>query len=389
MNSAFLVIALGAISGASASGVASISLLKKVSKSGVKTQHKMAYFGKVSLGGGQEFTTVFDTGSGNLIVPGSDCNSAACSQHRRFKRSANSMAINCDGSKVEDDDDPDQVTITFGTGKITGKCYRDQVCIGTACSNGNFISALDESDQPFSAFAFDGILGLATDRMAQSSEFSVMNKLSSSGSLKKPLFAVFLSDSDSETSEITFGDIKKEHMASELFWVPVNQGSGYWEVNIDDIYFDKTATKLCENCRVAVDTGTSELAGPSDVIANLREKLGSGSKYCKNGQRQNLPKLGFSFQGKILSLDPKDYSSAGCSLSLMSLDVPPPKGPIFVFGIPFLTKYYTVYDHKNLKVGFAVAKHAGEQPEALLTVDGYEHEDDHTHGFLAKRRLAL
>ena len=35
--------------------------------------------------------------------------------------------------------------------------------------------------------------------------------------------SLFLSDSDAETSEITFGDIKKEHMASELFWVPVTE----------------------------------------------------------------------------------------------------------------------------------------------------------------------
>ena len=28
-------------------------------------------------------------------------------------------------------------------------------------------------------------------------------------------------------------------MASELYWVPVSGNAGYWEVEIEDIYFDQ------------------------------------------------------------------------------------------------------------------------------------------------------
>jgi len=44
----------------------------------------------------------------------------------------------------------------------------------------------------------------------------------------------------------------------------------------------------------------------------------------------------------------------------MPLDVPPPKGPLFVFGVPFLQKFYTVYDEGNRRIGFGVAKHANQ-----------------------------
>ena len=68
--------------------------------------------------------------------------------------------------------------------------------------------------------------------------------------LRQPLFSVFLSDSDEEKSEITFGAIKEEmrsfrevelccvslhddlvqeHMASELYWVDVVGDAGYWQ----------------------------------------------------------------------------------------------------------------------------------------------------------------
>lgn len=55
----------------------------------------------------------------------------------------------------------------------------------------------------------------------------------------------------------------------------------------------------------------------------------------------------------------------------MALDVPPPKGPLFVFGIPFLQKFYTVYDEANNRVGFAIAQHKGEKPEVLVDVSDY------------------
>ncbi|CAE7837720.1 PGA [Symbiodinium microadriaticum] len=340
--------------------VATVATVRKhaeASKSSV--QHKMAYFGTIQVGNPpQEFSVVFDTGSGNLIVPGSDCSSDACTSHRRFdhRKSDGINAINCDGSNVSRGMLADEITITFGTGKITGQCFTDSICVGAACSKGNFISSLDESYTPFATFSFDGVLGLALDSMAQSNEFSVMSRLHGAGVLAQPLFSVFLSDSDEEKSEITFGAIKEEHMASELYWVNVVGDAGYWQVEIQDIYLGDKAQKLCQGCRVAVDTGTSELAGPSDIIARLEGLLGSGHD-CSN--LDSLPHLGFSVRGpngkpKILSLSPKDYTSegsfGGCNLSLMNLDVPPPKGPLFVFGIPFLQKYFTVYDHENSRL---------------------------------------
>merc|ERR1719359_1761912 len=69
--------------------------------------------------------------------------------------------------------------------------------------------------------------------------------------------------------------------------------------------------------------------------------------------------LGFAVGNRVLNMKPDDYidkSSEGCSVSLMTLDVPPPKGPLFVFGDPFLRRFLTVYDRDGPQVGFAVAR---------------------------------
>lgn len=328
--------------------------------------HKTAYFGTLHVGTPkQKFTVVFDTGSGNLLVPGKDCMSTACLQHDRFDESSSSTMkeVNCDGSPVQGKESVDEVTIKFGTGEITGRCLEDQICVGSICSRGSFIAASDETAHPFAAFAFDGVLGLALPGMAQGSSFSLLERLNSAGALKAPLFSVFLSDSDLEGSEIVFGEVREHRMATDVFWVPVSRPTGYWQVQIEDVTLNDKKQEICANCQVAVDTGTSELAGPSTVINQLEESLNVASD-CSNFDK--LPKLGFMVKGRILNLDPKDYidkAEGDCKVSLMRLDVPPPNGPLFVFGIPFLQKFYTVYNRDTKEVGFAVAKHANQAPE--------------------------
>jgi len=328
--------------------------------------HKTAYFGTLHVGTPkQKFTVVFDTGSGNLLVPGKDCMSTACLQHDRFDESSSSTMkeVNCDGTPVEGEGSIDEVTIKFGTGEITGRCLEDRICVGSICSDGHFIAASDETAHPFAAFAFDGVLGLALPGMAQGPSFSLLERLNAAGALKEPVFSVFLSDNDSEGSEIVFGEKRGTRMATELFWVPVSRPTGYWQVQIEDVTLNGKNQGICTNCQVAVDTGTSELAGPSDVITQLEKSLDVAAD-CSNFAE--LPKLGFLVKGKILNLDPKDYidkAEGDCKVSLMRLDVPPPNGPLFVFGIPFLQKFYTVYNRQTKQIGFAVAKHDKQAPE--------------------------
>jgi len=336
-----------------------------------KIVHASEYYGKIAVGEpAQEFLVVFDTGSGNLLLPGKDCSDEACTSHKRFdsaiSKTATQIAFAESPDKaVDKGGDRDVVTITFGTGEMSGVFIKDRICIGSICTRGNFVAATEESDEPFSLVPFDGIFGLSLPQMSEGAGFNIMDDMVSDKVLKSNLFSVFFGAKDPEESEISFGEYKRERMASELIYAPVTT-PGYWQVAMEDVTIGNKKQKLCAGaggCQVAVDTGTSLLAGPTDVINALIDRLAVADD-CANYAK--LPDLGFVVQTHVLNLKPEDYvdkSSDGCSVALMTLDIPPPKGPLFIFGDPFLRKYYTVYDRQNMRVGFALAAHPGVDPK--------------------------
>jgi len=337
----------------------------------VEVVHKTAYWGTVKVGTPpQEFKVIFDTGSGNLILPAKSCDMPGCNPHKKYSPDDSTSA-----SKVTNEKGEASTEISFGTGDITGDYYKDQFCLGDSmCTEIRFIGSTQQSPEPFSETPFDGILGMGFKDLSMGEGFNIVDDLNGVASqLPQSTFAVYLTDDGA--SEITFGGYRPELIASDIVWAQVTHES-YWQVQVEDITFNNANTGLCggSGCQVAVDTGTSMLAGPSDLVDKLSSKLGAKDD-CSNFMM--LPKIGFKIGNKVLNLSPDDYmdkDGGECSFSLMALDVPPPKGPLFIFGDPFLRRFVTIYDRQGPKVGFAVAKHGDTDTAAasqiLATVQG-------------------
>ena len=92
-------------------------------------------------------------------------------------------------------------------------------------------------------------------------------------------------------------------------------------------------------------------------------QAGMGGQYSipcdKKGE---LPTLSFTLGGKIFSLESAEYvlemellGKKMCTLGLMPMDVPKPAGPLWILGDVFLSKFFSVYDFGNDRVGFAEA----------------------------------
>lgn len=358
-----------------------------------RSTYASEYYGEIAIGTPpQVLRVVLDTGSGNLILPSSECLAAACRSHTTFQANLSrtyGAVASADGPPMDRATAAeaaargrhrDSVTITFGTGEVSGNFARDTVCLGHMCAPMNFISATNESDEPFKDVPFDGILGLALPQLSEEQGFSLLDAMVKGGLLDHNLFSVFFArEGNDEESEVLFGAVREERMAGPLSWVPVTN-PGFWQVAMKDVAFNNQSLNMCgAGCQVAIDTGTSLLAGPTRLVRQLVEKLRVAAD-CSNFD--TLPHLGFLIGGEILSLAPGEYvdrSPEGCILGLMALDIPSPRGsPLFILGDPFLRKYYTVYDRERLRVGFALARHregfAATAEEATLV-----HQPESTH----------
>merc|ERR1719217_358697 len=169
-----------------------------------KVVHASEYYGKISVGNPpQEFLVVFDTGSGNLLLPGKECTDEACTSHKRFDSALSKLATqiafaDSPDKPVDKGGDRDVVTITFGTGEMSGVFVKDKICIGSICAVGNVVTATEESDEPFSLVPFDGIFGLSLPQMSEGKRFNVFDDMVDAKVLKKNIFSVFFGAGDAE-----------------------------------------------------------------------------------------------------------------------------------------------------------------------------------------------
>jgi len=378
-----------------ATGSVTIPLSKQyvpVVRNGRTVMYKTAYFGDVSIGEpkSQNFRVVFDTGSGHLFVPSAECKSEPCATHSTYSRSASPSheSIDHDGNKVGPEvTDYDEVTIAYGTGEIGGDFVRDTVCFGSAegerkdagqiCVRARTILATEMSPQPFSAFEFDGVLGLGLENLALDPEFSIFGQMVQQHPDLEPRFGVFLSHDDSIPSEITLGGHDQRRFSGEVDWAPlVNPELGYWQINVRAVWIGDERIELCDDgdCSAIVDTGTSLVGVPKSISQHVNWLLARtvpsnpDSMDCRGHPG---PDFIFDLGGFNLTLGAAEYSRpAGlrvvnstanettflCRAQLLPVDHEEPLGnKAWILGEPALRKYYTTYDWGKEQVGFAKA----------------------------------
>jgi len=392
-----------------------------VRRKGETIAFKTSYSGAISVGRpAQDFRVVFDTGSAHIVLPSSSCENETCLMHRQYNisKSNTAKAINVDGSAVQPHELCDQVTIGYGTGKVTGEFAREQVCPGgktSACVEVNVVMAVEMSELPFKSFKFDGVFGLALDALAISPEFSFFNRLMGSVSNTKTSlqFGMFIDENkeDGGGGEIALGGFNKNRLLTPLQWAPVaRKSNGHWQVEIKEIRIGNVTLDVCRDgsCRGVVDTGTSHLGVPVKHMKQITSSLQTDVEVEASCSDVSAPDVHLVLEGLTLSLSPRNYmrplplprelstpSLSGankmgstsmlprtCSPKLMSVNLPKPLGPnLFILGEPVLQRYYTVYDWAEQKIGFGLAAnaHNAGSLDAKETID--EQEED-VHSFL-------
>lgn len=149
------------------------------------------------------------------------------------------------------------------------------------------------------------------------------------------------------------GGVDNKYADSEWNYFPL-VAENYWLIDMDRVEIKDFNSESM--LRGIVDTGTSVIVGPKDMITKMTSQLPS-SLDCKN--LSQYPTLTFTIGGIEYPLAPEDYIlsvSGQCVLGLIGMELPPQLRNAFILGDSFIKKYYTHFDLGNKRVGFSKAK---------------------------------
>merc|ERR1719379_2518825 len=319
------------------------------------------FYGPIKIGG-QDFQVIFDTGSANVWVPGKACGFTTCWLHHKYDEKK-SQTYEKDGRKFE---------VQYGSGPVEGIFSKDTVTLGSIeVKEQAFAEVSKVSFGPlnlaFAAGKFDGLLGLGFKSISQYNIPTPFEAMIDQKLIDEPVFAFYLPDDASEHGELVFGGIDNSHYTGELVDVPLISET-YWEVSLDAMKFGEKA--VGSSAKAIIDSGTSLLAGPKEPVDAIAQAAGAtlvmGKEYTIDcGKKSSLPDLSVTLGGKAFTLTADDYVisvSGQCLFAFMPIDVPPPRGPLWIMGDVFMRKYYCVFDYGNKKMRIApVAKAAAKE----------------------------
>jgi len=324
------------------------------------------FYGPIKIGG-QDFKVIFDTGSSNVWVPGKACGFLTCWLHPRYDEHK-SKTYEKDGR---------QYKVQYGSGPVEGVFSKDTVTVGSVDVKGQLFAEVSKvSFGPlniaFAAGKFDGLLGLGFKSLSQYQIPTPFEAMVEQKLIPEPVFAFYLQQDPAQQGELLFGGVDKAHYTGEFVDVPLTSET-YWQVSLDAMKYGSAAV-VSSPAKAIIDSGTSLLAGPPEAVAALAKQAGAtlvmGKEYTIDcGKKASLPDLTVTLGGKDFTLGPEDYVltvSGQCLFAFTGIDVPPPRGPLWIMGDVFMRKYYCVFDYGNKKMRMATAAKAAAASELLV-----------------------
>ncbi|KAI0046628.1 aspartic protease [Auriscalpium vulgare] len=279
----------------------------------------------------------------------------------------------------------DRVSVTYGSGSFSGDEFTDAVSLGRGLTIAKQSIGVARKSSGFDGF--DGILGIGPTDLTKGTLSphsnalipTVTDNLASQGAIPTDLVAVSFEPTTSDSAnngELTFGRTDSKRFTGSITFVPLTKTSPaneFW--GIDQSIRYGTGTKIMSNTAGIVDTGTTLILLATEAFNRYMTATGAildnatGLLRITPAQFSNLKSLFFITGGTTFELTanaqlwPRSLNTAiggsTKSIYLVVNDLGSPSGSGFDFinGYTFLERFYSVFDSKHKRVGFATTKY--------------------------------
>ena len=308
----------------------------------------LQYFGNITLGSPpQPFTVLFDTGSSDLWIPSTECNSSqfvACINKHRY----NSVQ-STNFKKLEE-----AFKIVYGVGYVSGNESSDVMGIGNVEVKDVVFGQANDLADHFLYSHFDGIFGMGFQILSQNNITPPFVRMYQQRLIPDQSFSFGL-NSQKQGSRLTLGGIDSNLIDGT---VDVNYhqlfSASYWAILTESIQYNGMAARSKGiGIITIVDTGTSMLVLSPQIMQmfNLNYVFPCYISY------QLYKDLVFVIDGVKYVLEPKYYLEKqfykGQDYCIPLVQAGSIDSPIqLILGDPFQRKYYTHFDMGNKKIGF-------------------------------------
>lgn len=310
-----------------------------------------------------KFSFILDTGSGTTLLNEKRCTTIGCQTRKSFNSKA-SPTYSTIGRLIK---------INYAKGGVTIELAKDSFFFeDLQVPNQEFGVILNEEGL-FQAASYDGIIGFSYPSLSDNTK-PFFDRVIEMQVLPKNLFALYLSrDTRVSPSRLFMGGFDHSLIEGKINYHPVVKKT-WWTLNLDAVLVNGKNSGLCSEkhkCTIIMDTGSSLMATPPWALNTLLSEISSYSD-CRDINK--FPDLTFVIDGQHYSLSAYEYvltslkkieynpqpnknrilGDSDCTFGFSLFDVG--KENVWIAGDIFLSKYFTIYDRDNDRVGIAKAK---------------------------------
>jgi len=321
-----------------------------------------SYIGSLAVGTPPtSYNVILDTGSSDFWLASPQC--TTCGTTPTFSSSSSSSFTQLSSS----------FDVQYGSGAVSGILGEDTVQMAGFSVANQPMGVCDDVSQDFLSDPVSGLMGLGWQQLSSSGAMPLWETLASSGAWSEPLMAFaltrFINQSGTQALEpggvFTMGATNSTLFTGDIEYTDIPTGQeGYWLLPIQDLSVSGSTVSIpSSEAQAAIDTGTTLIAGPQDVVENFYAQI-PGSEAVQGAEGYFAypcttdVSMSLNFGSSDWAVASSDFVSRQlsrdlCVGALFAINLTGTATPSFIVGDTFLKNVYTVFRFDPPSVGFA------------------------------------